>query len=79
MEKSRKPKTKGTREMNLHQETMYFWFEKHPVGGKILHNFECKGKPNIKIVYDIKKNKVKTIEYRHGGKLVEEIKDANEV
>jgi hypothetical protein len=59
--------------MNKTQETMYFWFEKHPVGGKILHSFECKGLPNIKLVYDIKRNKVKSIEYIHGGKFVKEL------
>ena len=54
---------------------MYFWFEKHPVGGKILHSFECKGSPNIKIVYDIKREKIKSIEYIHGGKFVKELDD----
>jgi hypothetical protein len=55
------------------QETMYFWFEKQLVGGKVLNNFECDGKPNIKIIYDIKRKRIKSIEYQNGGKLTKDL------
>jgi len=56
-------------EMNKYQETLYFWYE--PISKKFLTDFECAGSPNIKLVYDIKKNKIKFLGYHNGGKLIE--------
>ena len=56
--------------MNKTQETFYFWFEKTPVGARCLSDFECDGKPNIKVVYDLKRNRIKRVEYQSGGKLI---------
>jgi len=56
-------------EMNKYQETLYFWYE--PISKKFLTDFECAGSPNIKLVYDIKRNKIKFLGYHNGGKLIE--------
>ena len=62
-----------TEKINKNQETFYFWFEKQLTGAKIFDYFECNGKPNIKIVYDIKRQKIKNIQYQDGGKLIKKM------
>ena len=57
--------------MNKYQETLYFWYE--PISKKFLTDFECESTANIKIVYDIKRKKIKFLGYHNGGKLIENL------
>lgn len=59
----------GTREMNKCQETLYFFYE--PVSKKFLTDFE--GTANIKLIYDIKRNKIKFLGYHNKGVLVKNL------
>jgi len=55
--------------MNKCQETLYFFYE--PVSKKFLSNFE--GTANIKLVYDIKRKKIKSLAYNNNGILVKNL------
>jgi hypothetical protein len=55
--------------MNKYQETLYFWYD--PINKKFLTDFYYVGTPNIKLVYDIKRKKIKFLGYHNGGKLIE--------
>lgn len=54
----------------MSQKTYYFWFEEREKGGVVFNNFECHGKPNVKITYDQTKKKIKSINFDNTGKLI---------
>jgi len=57
--------------MNKYQETLYFWYE--PISKKFLTDFECESTANIKLVYDIKRKKIKFLGYHNKGVLVKNL------
>lgn len=57
----------------MSQKTYYFWFIENEHGGVVYNNFECEGKPNLKIIYNKTSKKIKSVNFDNSGKFIKGI------